>query len=594
MLENVKQTFLASARQHLAEIETKIQTTIAKKEAKENSLARAGIGLSGADQLANIGIRAYNQESVESLKGLLPSPYFTRCDFQIDGENKNIYIGKFSFSEENIYSWITPVAALRFENLGPASYTRRDGSKKSGILGRKDQFLIHDGKILFLSTEQGNKKDLIYQENFSARKQGFVLQEVVELMEKAQDQIIRANHLGPLVISGPAGSGKTTLALHRAAYLIQSPETTEYYTPDKILVAVQDVGSKEYFSHLLPSLGIKGVKITTFFEWATAILGITDYTQNEKIIDNEIEQKLFEQAKLKAVRQNPNIKYHKKIYNILTALYEPFFTVQQLKYFAEQKKQKILDRIDLTILLKIYQKTFGEFNITQELFQEMNNGSYRKRKFSIPANYNLIIVDEFQNYLSEQINLFKNCVNKKLNSIIYVGDLAQQTKLGTIKNWAEIDEKIPNDRLVQLQKVYRNTKQILQYIQKSGYQVVVPKEIKDGPIVQEIKPVTKEDQIALIDKYQKNNPEKTIGIISKNKKYLTMHKKYFANRKNIFCLDMIETQGVEFDTVFLIKETEEKIIWPEEIKAEAEKIERDLYYVALTRAMDELCVIIPK
>lgn len=66
-------------------------------------------------------------------------------------------------------------------------------------------------------------------------------------MEKAQDQVIRASHKGSLVIGGPAGSGKTTLALHRVAYLTQAPETSEFYPTKSIIVFVQDTGTKITF-----------------------------------------------------------------------------------------------------------------------------------------------------------------------------------------------------------------------------------------------------------------------------------------------------------------------------------------------------------
>lgn len=262
MLESTKRSLLEQALDHISFIRSKITETVAAKEARASKMSKESIRMQAGDALAERMLMAHYLDRVENLKQLYPSPYFTKCEFEVNGEKKQMYFAKFSFSDENIYSWITPAAALRFENLGPASYSRPDGSVQKGALLSKNQYMIVDGKLIFFSTEEQNSaRELIYQENFTRHKTGFVLPEVVEQMEKAQDQIIRAYYEGPLVISGPAGSGKTTLALHRVAFLMQSPETAEFFQPESILVLVQDDGTKEYFSHLLPELGIRGVKI---------------------------------------------------------------------------------------------------------------------------------------------------------------------------------------------------------------------------------------------------------------------------------------------------------------------------------------------
>jgi len=82
----------------------------------------------------------------------------------------------------------------------------------------------------------------------------------------------------------------------------------------------------------------------------------------------------------------------------------------------------------------------------------LQNGTYRKKMFKIPANYNLMIIDEFQNYLPEQLAILKSCVNDRLESVIYVGDIAQQTYFGTVKSWAEIHHEIKPERFVTLQR----------------------------------------------------------------------------------------------------------------------------------------------
>jgi DNA helicase IV len=114
-----KQNLLDTARQRIARVRESLITGIATREAKGTVLAKTATRMNPGDALAARRIHAHNAETLENLKLLYPSPYFTKCQFEIDGITKEFYFGKFSFGEEHIYSWITPVAALRFENPGP-------------------------------------------------------------------------------------------------------------------------------------------------------------------------------------------------------------------------------------------------------------------------------------------------------------------------------------------------------------------------------------------------------------------------------------------------------------------------------------------
>lgn len=597
MNEETKKKLLDRTREHIDSIREKIITDIQHREGKGNTMKKEAINMLPGDAITTRILAGHNNEQVENLRQLFPSPYFTRCEFEIEGEKKVMYFAKFSFSNEKIYSWITPAATLRFEDLGPTSYARPDGKIQSGTLLRKDQYMIVDGKLIFYSIESSdNPRELIYQEHFTRQKSGFILPEVVEQMEKAQDQIVRASYRGPFLISGPAGSGKTTMALHRVAYLLQSPETAELFPTDSILVLVQDAGTKEYFSHLLPELGIRGVEIITFAQWALRILALSDnYRVTVRYGSNEIERTLYENSKLTALKQIPeNIAYNKNIWGMLQNIYLDFFDKNQQILFAKQKSEFALDRFDLTILLKCYLKTFGEFTVKKDCYVQSARGTYRKINKSFQIQYNLTIIDEFQNYLPEQLSLLKFCSNKRLESIVYVGDLAQQTQLGTIRDWNNIGEKIENDRLVSLQKVYRNTKQILTYIRGLGYSVQIPNEVKEGPVVTEYIFNTQQDEIAEIKKILLKTTDGTIGVLAKDKDYLDEFKRAFHGNPNVHCLSMHEAQGVEFEIVCLVgvsKQTFETNMMPLEIVEEMKKVQRDLLYVALTRAMSELHIM---
>jgi len=591
MQEQLKKKILDQSREHITDIRQKIDDTIKRREAKTVVMKKSAISMLPGDALAQYRIAANNQEQVDNLKQLYPSPYFTRCEFEIDGEKKIMYFAKFSYSEEKIYSWITPASTLRFEDPGPASYTRPDGKVQSGILLSKNQYMIVDGKLLFLSTESTeHPRELIYQEHFTRQKPGFILPEVVEQMEKAQDQVVRAPYHGPFLISGPAGSGKTTMALHRVAYLMQSPETAELFPTDSILVLVQDTGTKEYFSHLLPELGIRGVEIITFAEWALTILTLSDnYHVVARYGTNEQERNLYEYSKLTALRQLPDeVIFNKNIWGLLQKIYKKVLSKGQQELFAKQKNELALDRFDLTILLDCYLQTHGQFTMKKDYYEESRSGTYRKKNKAFQVQYNLTIIDEFQNYLPEQLALLKTCLNHRLESVVYVGDLAQQTQLGTVKDWDSIGEKIESSRLVTLQKVYRNTKQILSFIRDLGYTVQIPQGVKEGESVMEYILESKQEQIEQINKIIMNSTGGAIGILAKDKEYLVEFKSEFSDNPNVHCLSMLEAQGVEFETVCLVGINEQSFSLdglPQAIIEEIKKVQRDLLYVALTRAM---------
>lgn len=595
MNQESKDKLLSAVRERLAYVRGKIQLALGQQEVRESTMSKDATRMSGSDAIVQRRLIAHFQEQAGNFKQLYPSPYFTFCEFEKDGEIKPMYFGKFSFRDEGIYSWITPAATLRFEKPGPASYMRPDGTVQTGIIHRKDQYLIVDGKVLFFATEGDSySRELIYQEHFTRQKQGFVLPEVVEQMEKAQDQVVRAEFRGPLVISGPAGSGKTTLALHRVAYLLQSPETAEYFPIDSILVLVQDVGTKEYFSHLLPELGIRGVTIVTFGEWALGILNLPGFTYARQIDMAESERFAYEHAKLSALRSGSKFVSDKKPAQALERFYGLSFTAEQKKLWQQQMETKTFDRFDLTILLQAQLATTGQFTVEKEYYEELKSGKYRKKTSLFPVKNNLMIIDEFQNYLPEQIKILKSTLNHRIDSVVYVGDMAQQTQLGTLRDWKSIDEDIKPERLVTLQKVYRNTKQILTYIRNLGYTVVIPDGIKEGKPVAEQITASVGEEIEFIQQIIPTTVGQTLGILAPEKMYLEEFRKYFSGQESIHCLTFQESQGVEFDVVVLVGITPEFSSTdhlPEAVREEVKKIRKDLLYVALTRAMGELYIV---
>jgi DNA helicase IV len=593
MNQRDKDSLLIQAKGHIAQIQ---QLVLAKLKETQSLIkeTQAGFGkLSAAETKIQARLLSNNQRRAQELEALHPSPYFIKCEVKFDGETASriFYFAKFHYSEESIFSWTAPASVIRFENPGRFSYLAPGNETKSGELISKEQYLITDGKIIFMAAEALNyPRELIYQEYFSQHKSSFILPEIIEQMEKVQDQVIRAHYQGSFLISGPAGSGKTTLALHRVAYLLQSPDTAEKLKAENSIVFVQDNSTKEYFSQLLPQLGINNVNITTFDRWALDQLNIFDHKFIVRYGNSEKEADLFEHAKSMALKNVQSIKYKKDIFAVLQQTYFDVFTDGLKSLLLQQKKDKVLDRFDLTLLLQAYINTEGGLKKEEVTHKQLKGGKLKKIYEIKPLKYSVLILDEVQNYLPQQIQVLQDCMDKA-NSIIYVGDLAQQTRLCTVKNWEDVGETFNEERIIKLAKNYRSTKQILEYISALGYQVNIPEKIKQGPQVQEHQIQTKQEEVNKVQQIVNDNKDVVVGILAKTPEYLEDYKQKLSGDKNAHVLTINEAQGVEFDVVCLVGISQDFFLTEYdnvELNKEKSRINRDLLYVALTRAMNGL------
>ncbi len=592
-----KSALLEGLKTKVGEVQSKIEVEKGRIKGLATKTGSQVKALENDDRMVYLNLRAYTEERLIELSKLFGSPFFVKCDlvYKKTGKQRSLYFAKHSFIEEGIYSWVAPVSSVRFESPGKVTYRLPNGSVEEAMMIKKEQYMIIDGKVIFFAIESvDSPRELVHQEHLASRKSGFMLPEIVSLMEKAQDAVIRAHHKGSFVISGPAGSGKTTLALHRVAYLIQSPDSSHLYHDNSVIVFVQDNGTKDYFSHLLPELGINRVRITTFFEWADEVLDLKGVKYVPTLALSGEGAETFEYEKLKILRGASLPKWAGNYAAYLDQVYKklPF---AHATLWLEQKKRGIVDRIDLTLLMKALHKTEGGVKVIRN-YQSYKNGKYSPIKRTIPVEYRLMIIDEFQNYMPEQLAVLKSCLSEETMSAVFVGDMAQQVYRGTIRSWEQIGEVVPLDRNVRLHKVYRNTRQILEYIRGLGYTVEIPEGIKNGPEVVE-KAVDEAAARVYVSDLIQRNPSKMIGLIFANAADIEFYHQAYKDNPSVRVATMIETQGVEFDITCLIGMPQGGVIkiadgaFSDEQKREEEKIQKDLMYVALTRAMSEMHVL---
>jgi len=214
---------------------------------------------------------------VKNLHTAIGKPYFARIDFKESGTSQieNLYIGKMSLTrDENqeivIVDWRAPIANLYYEGrLGNSSYICPDGTIDGELL-LKRQFSINNGILEEIFDIDITTNDEFLQTYLGANAENR-LKEIVSTIQEEQNKIVRAPMWKPLIVQGVAGSGKTTIALHRIAYLIYTFEKS--FEPENFMIIAPNRLFLNYISEVLPELGVERVKQTTFEDFAMELIG---------------------------------------------------------------------------------------------------------------------------------------------------------------------------------------------------------------------------------------------------------------------------------------------------------------------------------
>ncbi|MFB7813918.1 RNA polymerase recycling motor HelD [Paenibacillus chitinolyticus] len=217
------------------------------------------------------------KRQADRMNRLLPSPYFGRIDFKEDGASpaERVYVGVSSFLDEDgetflVYDWRTPIASLYYDYApGPAEYNT-PGGLVEGEIELKRQFIIRDGHIHFLFDTGLMIGDELLQQVLS-KGAGSQMKTIVATIQKEQNRIIRNDNSRMLIVQGAAGSGKTSAALQRVAYLLYKHRKT--LTADQMVLFSPNPLFNSYVSTVLPELGEENMQQTTFQDYLHHRLG---------------------------------------------------------------------------------------------------------------------------------------------------------------------------------------------------------------------------------------------------------------------------------------------------------------------------------
>ena len=254
----------------------------------ENNLAKTDSSYE-KDSYVRAHLVYLGHKKIMDLRKIKTKPYFARIDFKANGEEKEqLYIGKLSIidsqtQEPIIIDWRAPISNLYYDGRIGKSHYKSPGGNVEGEISLKRQYFIENQILEKYSDIDLKANDELLQVALE-EKADDRLKNIVATIQGEQNNIIRADMNKALIVQGVAGSGKTTIALHRIAYLIYNWD--KEFDPENFMIIAPNKFFLNYISGVLPDLGVENVKQYTFEDLAYEIIGkklkISD--SNEKLV----------------------------------------------------------------------------------------------------------------------------------------------------------------------------------------------------------------------------------------------------------------------------------------------------------------------
>ena len=372
-------------------------------------------------------------EYYKRLKQIEKKPYFASIVFKSDdGEINNIYLSLTYLKDKHmnniLYDWRSPICSLFYDyETGPCEYTAPGGIIK-GELKRKRQYTIQNNKLLNIFDNSLNIDDEFLQLVLAEDSTDY-MKNVVNTIQKEQNTVIRDLDNNNLIVNGIAGSGKTTVALHRIAFLLYRIKNL---SSNNILIFSPNNIFTDYIKEVLPSLGEKNTLQTTFDEYMS--YQIEDYKEVETYTN-------FLRRYYSNEEMNTDLIEYKQSDEIIGNI-DAFITNYVSKAeFTTNITEGLINKVskeELNELLKRYDK-FPLFeridSIGEKLSEKFYKGSHKKKPTFIKSlkkssNFNNSIIDimkmfyqsDYSKYkLDDKVlkNMFNNNIINYEDALIY-------------------------------------------------------------------------------------------------------------------------------------------------------------------------------
>ena len=335
-LEEIKEKLTLAIRR----IDGDVRQSSAELREKKQYIHEHQSGMDDADMVAagqSIDRMAFTGEAAVGRKRKLlklgQSPYFGRIDFVPQDQAKlPVYIGVYSFIDEQrrqslIYDWRAPISSMFYDfELGEASFTMPSGMMQ-GTIELKRQYKIRDGRLEFMIENGVNIHDDVLQREL-AKSSDDKMKNIVATIQRDQNAVIRNETAPVMVIQGVAGSGKTSIALHRIAFLLYRYRET-IAAKDVLIISPNKVFA-DYISNVLPELGEEHIPELGMDELAADLLDHrysfqTFFEQVSGLLDNH------DSAFIERIRAKSSFEFLSQLNQYLIYIENNYFTVSELR-----------------------------------------------------------------------------------------------------------------------------------------------------------------------------------------------------------------------------------------------------------------------
>uniref|UniRef100_UPI003AEFC5D3 HelD family protein n=1 Tax=[Ruminococcus] torques TaxID=33039 RepID=UPI003AEFC5D3 len=603
-----------------------------------------------------------NEEKLSKRKRLtkmLESPFFGRVDFRYDGEEESetFYIGIGNFAPRAgmrplIYDWRAPVSGLFYDyDRGPAAYDA-PGGRMEGEITSKWQYKIKNGHMIYGFESDTKIDDEILKQELGSG--GDVqLKNIVRTIQKEQNAIIRNTEDRILAIQGAAGSGKTSVALHRIAYLLYHDR--ENLKAANILILSPNNAFSDYISHILPELGEEHIQEMSFDLFAYKELKEVandcedryDYLEKKmKFQDSEWEIRFKEKQSASFIGQMEgflamleedlvNIRsftfkgFHKTEEEIIHLFYYKFQTVPLLarmdavmEYLIDEYETlrgKNISEEDMEALRETFQKMY----VTTDLYEiygwllkdcgysELSNAEYERRKLEYEdvfpmlylkyrlkgsrkhKNIKHLVIDEMQDYSYLQYSILSMLFHCRMTIL---GDRAQ-TMDSECQDVTKFLPKIFGRKIrkIVMNKSYRNTLEIAEYAERIRGGEGLELFQRHGKEVEEFHGLSMEEMLENIEKQVKssNAQYETAAVITMNESDAYDIYRLLKNRQLPVSYMERDTsvfkKGMTVTTFYLAKGLEFDQVFAV-LGRETNPLYKQAKYISATRALHELYV----
>lgn len=385
----------------------------------------------GGNDWADRALTMHGVKLLRKLGDIKKEPYFGRIDFLEDGheQQSEIYVGygRIEFDEWSVCDWRAPISSIFYSSLAERQTYHAPDGLISGRLFLKRRLNIKNGNLAEILDEIDRRSDRVEDIKLASPEQYLIqflksrgdgrLHDIVRTIQQQQDKLIRAPFNKTLVINGVAGSGKTSIAYHRLAYLLYPDNKTKIEARNSIIFAPNKL-FLSYVADLLPGLGVSQVTQTTFADWVLSETGLQQvngkvaqgYQLTEKVIEIFLNPNSSRDQRdegwLRA-RIKGSLKMQKLIENYVSAWKQPYIIPQKGLIFDKFKylNSKIIvsaDEIN-SIISQATEKGFGFVVERQWVLQNIGSKVLKRYKSQLEER-KFIITSKIEGEILDEVN----------------------------------------------------------------------------------------------------------------------------------------------------------------------------------------------